>query len=95
MLCIHHELFIFALIPTLSLSQGTSIQMASSMISVMGKIPVVTPRHSNVGWKLAHSHWSLAADIAMTGVKPDFIDHSLLEGGFTKGPFATLNQVAY
>lgn len=71
---------------------GTSIQMASSMISVMGKIPVVTPHYSNVGWKLAHSHWSLAADIAMTGVKPDFIDHSLLEGGFTKGPFATLNQ---
>ena len=86
-------LYLLSFLP--SLSQGTSIQMASSMISVMGKIPVVTPRHSNVGWKLAHSHWSLAADIAMTGVKPDFIDHSLLEGGFTKGPFATLNQVAY
>ena len=68
--------------------------MASSLISKMGKTPVVTPCCSNVGWKLVAAHWTLVVDVAMaTGVKQDYIDDVFKRGGFFEGPFTTMKKV--
>lgn len=66
----------------------------SSIISQMGKTPVITPRHSHIGWKLVFAHWSLAVKVVMEmGVSIEYLEKALRDGGFTEGPFTTMKKV--
>ena len=70
------------------------VAAAASLVSKMGKTPVITPNNSNIGWRLVLAHWSLAVKVAMTmGVEMDYIEKVLKNGGFTGSPFAQMRKV--
>lgn len=67
----------------------------SSIASRLGKTPVITPRHSHIGWRLAFAHWSLAVKVVMEmGVRVEYLEKALKDGGFTEGPFTTMKKVS-
>ena len=70
------------------------VSLLTTVISLMGKTPIVTPRLSNVGWALAVSHWNFLSRLRHVGVGKDVIEECLRHAGFTKGGFETMEQVS-
>ena len=76
------------------MTSDRDVSLLTTVISLMGKTPIVTPRLSNVGWTLALSHWNFLSRLHHAGVSKGTIEQCLKCAGFTKGGFETMEQVS-
>ena len=70
----------------------------SSLVSAIGRFPVLTPPTSLMasGLNMLMSHWSLAVSLVSVyrgSVTPRKVDKALVTMGYSMGPFEAINKV--
>ena len=75
------------------------VRTAAAFCVSFGKIPVVTPSSSfsslGVSGFVSVYHWALATRLVAThNLSPAWLDKCLVKAGFTKGPFAVMEEVS-
>ena len=75
----------------------TKVREAASLISVLGKIPVIVPPSlsGSLSLYLTLCHWNMAVTILTMsrGLNEKAVDRLLRSAGFTRGVFETIMKV--
>lgn len=76
------------------------LRCLSTLISALGKTPVLTPPTSLTacGLYVLLSHWSLAVSLVSVyggNMTPQRVDRAVLSAGYSLGPFSAIKKVSF